>query len=182
MLRTASDLLDTLFDFDDPLLAQAWESVGDPVMGGASSGRLQPSPDGLARFMGVLSLDRGGGFASIRSAPGLYDLSAHEGILLEVRGDGRVYKLAVRTDPWFDAVAYQSRFATRPGEWEEVRLPLAGFHATWRGRPVPGAPALEPSRVSSFGLLLADRQAGAFQLEIRVDPRVPARSVARAPR
>jgi NADH dehydrogenase [ubiquinone] 1 alpha subcomplex assembly factor 1 len=166
MLRSVSSLLDTLFDFDDPLIVGAWESVGDPVMGGISTGSLLPLPGGLARFAGVVSLDRGGGFASVRSAPGRFDLSGHEGILLEIRGDGRVYKLSVRIDPWFDAVAYQIRFATRAGGWEEVRLPLAGFRATWRGRPVPGAPPLEPSRVSSFGLLLGDGQAGPFQLEI----------------
>jgi hypothetical protein len=166
MLRTAGGLLDTLFDFDDPSFASAWESVGDPVMGGTSTGSLVRLPGGLAAFSGFVSLDRGGGFASVRSAPGLFDLSPHEGILLEVRGDGRVYKFAVRTDPWFDAVAYQVRFATHPGEWEEVRLPLATFQATWRGRPVPGAPPLEPSRVSSFGLLLGDRQAGPFRLGI----------------
>lgn len=166
MLRTVGGLLDTLFDFEDPGLAGAWEAVGDPVMGGISTGRLLPIPGGHARFTGMVSLDRGGGFASIRSAPGLFDLSAHEGLLLEIRGDGRVYKLALRTDPWFDAVAYQIRFVTRAGDWEAVRLPLAGFRATWRGRPVPGAPPLEPSRVSSFGLLLGDGQAGPFQLEI----------------
>jgi monofunctional biosynthetic peptidoglycan transglycosylase len=166
MPPTAGPLLYTLFDFEDPSAPTLWESVGDAVMGGASTGRLTPLPGGLAAFAGVVSLDRGGGFASVRSAPGLFDLSAHAGILLVVRGDGKVYKLAVRTDPWFDAVAHQIHFTTRPGTWDEVRLPFDDFRATWRGRPVPGASPLEASRISSFGLLLGDRQAGPFRLEI----------------
>ncbi len=166
MLPTAGEILETLFDFGDPSLAAAWEPVGDRVMGGVSSGRLDPLGGGGVVFSGAVLLDQGGGFASVRSPPGLFDLSGHEGVILEVRGDGRTYKLSIRTDPWFDAVAYQVRFTTRPGDPTVHRLPFAEFRATWRGRPVPGAPALEPSRVSSFGLLVGDRQAGAFRLEV----------------
>ena len=166
MLPTAGEILETLFDFGDPSLAAAWESVGDRVMGGLSTGRLDPLASGGVVFSGEVLLEQGGGFASVRSAPGLFDLSAHEGLLLEVLGDGRTYKLSIRTDPWFDAVAYQARFATRPGDPTVHRLPFAEFRATWRGRPVPGAPPLEPSRVSSFGLLVGDRQAGAFRLQV----------------
>ncbi len=166
MLPTAGEILETLFDFADPSLVAAWESVGDRVMGGVSSGRLVPLAGGGAAFSGEVLLEQGGGFASVRSAPGLFDLSAHEGLILEVRGDGRTYKLSIRTDPWFDAVAYQVRFATRSGELTVHRLPFGEFRATWRGRPVPGAPPLEPSQVSSFGLLVGDRQSGPFNLEI----------------
>jgi monofunctional biosynthetic peptidoglycan transglycosylase len=75
MLRSVEELLDTLFDFDDPLRVSAWEAVGDPVMGGASTSRFAPLPGGMAAFSGVVSLDRGGGFASVRSAQGLFDLA-----------------------------------------------------------------------------------------------------------
>jgi hypothetical protein len=166
MPRTADALLDTLFDFEDPSLASLWESVGDAVMGGISTGRLLPVPGGLVAFAGVVSLVGGGGFASVRSAPGAFDLSSYEGILLRIRGDGRAYKLSIRTDPWLDTVAYQARFATRPGKREEQVLPFDRFHATWRGRPVPGAPRLEPARVSSFGLVVGEGQSGPFRLEI----------------
>ena len=166
MLPTAGEVLETLFDFGDPSRVSAWEPVGDRVMGGLSSGRLVPLAGGGAVFCGEVLLEQGGGFASVRSAPGLFDLSSHDGVILEVRGDGRTYKLSIRCDPWFDAVAYQVRFATRSGEPTVHRLPLGDFRATWRGRPVPGAPLLEPSRVSSFGLLVGDRQSGPFHLEI----------------
>jgi NADH dehydrogenase [ubiquinone] 1 alpha subcomplex assembly factor 1 len=166
MLGTVDALLEMLLDFSDPRAPESWESIGDAVMGGRSSGRLQTIPGGRAVFLGEISLDAGGGFASVRSAQGSYDLSRHQGLLLEVRGDGRTYKLAIRTDPYFDGVSWQSAFETRPGAWEAIRLPLAGFRPTWRGRPVPGAGRLEPGRVVSFGLVVAERRAGSFRLEI----------------
>ena len=166
MAPTAGEILETLFDFADASLASSWESVGDRVMGGVSSGQLVPLAGGWAAFRGEVLLENGGGFASVRSAPGPFDLSAHEGLLLEARGDGRTYKLSVRTDPWSDGVSYQVRFATRPGEGAVHRLPFVDFRPTWRGRPVPGAPLLEPARVCSFGLLVGDRQVGPFHLEI----------------
>jgi NADH dehydrogenase [ubiquinone] 1 alpha subcomplex assembly factor 1 len=166
VLPTVGELQETLFDFGDPALADAWEPIGDAVMGGRSSGRLVAIAGGWAAFTGMVRLDDGGGFASIRSAPGPFDLDGREGILLDARGDGRAYKLSIRTDPWFDAVAYQVRFTTRAGEREVHRMPFSAFRATWRGRPVPGAPLLDPGRVASFGLVVGDQQAGEFRLEI----------------
>jgi NADH dehydrogenase [ubiquinone] 1 alpha subcomplex assembly factor 1 len=166
MLGTVDALLETLVDFSDPRAPDSWEAIGDRVMGGQSTGRLETLPGGRAVFLGEISLEDGGGFASVRSGRGSYDLSRHEGLVLEIRGDGRTYKLAIRTDPDFDGVSWQAAFETRPGSWEAIRLPLAGFRPTWRGRPVPGAGRLEPGRVVSFGLVVAERRAGSFRLEI----------------
>ncbi len=166
MLRALEDLVDTLFDFGDPDRVGGWEPVGDRVMGGVSTGRLETGPGGLAVFHGEVLLANGGGFASVRSGPGAFDLSRHAGLLVEARGDGRTYRLSVRTDPWFDAVAYQARFTTRAGERAVHRLPFDAFRATWRGRPVPGAPPLDPSRICAFGIRIGEGQAGAFRLEL----------------
>ncbi len=166
MRGTVDDLLTTLLDFADPRAPGAWESIGDRVMGGRSTGTFRLPPGGPAVFLGEISLENGGGFASVRSAPGAFDLSRHHGLVLEVRGDGRSYKLSIRTDPWFDGVAWQAPFATRAGAWEAIRLPLEEFRPTWRGRPVPGAGRLEAGRVATFGLVVAERRPGPFRLEV----------------
>lgn len=165
MLPTADAWLETLVDLGEPGVAAGWEPVGDRVMGGGSACQLVALGDGWAAFFGEVVLE-GGGFASVRSSVGTFDLSGREGIHLEVRGDGRTYKLSLRTDPWFDDVAYQARFETRAGDRTVHRLPWSGFRATWRGRPVPGAPLLVPSRICSFGLVVGDRQGGPFRLEL----------------
>lgn len=58
-----------LYDFDKPELANNWQIVNDGVMGGRSSSRLTISGDGTASFLGDLSLENNGGFASVRSRP-----------------------------------------------------------------------------------------------------------------
>lgn len=146
-----------------PLLG-AWSSVDDRVMGGVSSSRAALSEDGLV-FAGLLSLGHGGGFASIRTQPRDYGLAGVQALVLRVLGDGRTYKLGLRTDDDFDGIQYQARFSTHAGTWEDVRLALPAFQPTRRGRSVPAAP-LDPARIRVFGLVIADRQAGPFRLVV----------------
>jgi NADH dehydrogenase [ubiquinone] 1 alpha subcomplex assembly factor 1 len=47
-----------------------------------------------------------------------------------------------------------------------VRLATGDFLPTWRGRIVDNAPPLDPARAQQLGLLIADRQAGGFRLEV----------------
>jgi hypothetical protein len=165
---------DAIFDFSRPDAALGWEPVGDRVMGGASTGRLVAPPGGPGVFEGEVSLARGGGFASVRSPPGRFDLSGALALVLDVRGDGRAYRLGLRTDPDLDGPSWQAGFRPTPGRWEAIRLPLGAFRAVWRGRPIPGAPPLDPAGVVRFGLVVGDRQAGPFRLVIAAIRRDPA--------
>jgi hypothetical protein len=153
-----------VFDFRDPAPAAAWSAVDDRVMGGVSASRAEIAPEGLV-FHGTVSLAHGGGFASIRAQPREYGLAGATALVLRVQGDGRTYKFGVRTDEAFDGVQYQARFATRPGAWIDMELPVTAFQPTFRGRAVD-APALDPARIRVFGLLIAERQAGPFRLVV----------------
>lgn len=154
-----------LFDFSDTATARRFTAVDDRVMGGLSRSTLS-SGGGRAAFEGELSTEQDGGFASVRSAIEPVDLSGREGIALRVRGDGRAYALRVRTDTRLDGVSYLASFAPTAGVWTTIRLPFAAFEATYRGRAQPRAAPLDPSAVTSFGLLVAGGQVGAFRLEI----------------
>jgi monofunctional biosynthetic peptidoglycan transglycosylase len=155
-----------LVDFADPALVRAWEIVNDGVMGGRSDSDLELTADGTALFRGVVSLANRGGFAMVRTRPDRFDLTGCGVIRLEVRGDGQRYRLRLRTDDDFDGVAYQAAFPTLIDAWTTAKLSLADFAPTFRGRPVPGAPPLDPARVRRIGIIIADGQAGPFRLEI----------------
>jgi len=142
-----------------------WRTIDDVVMGGVSSSRMVVE-DGVAVFSGRVSLDNNGGFASARSADQHHDLSACNGVRLKVRGDGKRYALRLRTLDARDGVSYLMRFETEVGEWQEIVLPFAGFVPSFRGRVVEGHPPVDPARVCGLGLLIADRQAGPFRLEL----------------
>lgn len=156
-----------LFDFGSPQAVEAWSSIDDRVMGGLSRSRLRHDPKGHAVFEGEVSLERNGGFASVRSSPGERGLEAAETCWIEVRGGSRQYKLSLLMDDTFDSVNYQTSFAPAGPDWQALHLPLSAFRASFRGREVPGAPTLDPARIRQVGLMIAARQAGPFTLDIK---------------
>ncbi len=162
-----------LIAFDNAASTAGWAPIDDRVMGGISRSRLRFEAAGWAIFEGEVSLERGGGFASVRSAPGAYGLAAAAGLgadldcLIEARGDGRQYKLCLYTDDGFDSVSHQASWTPAAGIWSTTRLPLADFRASFRGRQVPGAPPLAATRIRQLGLMVAAKQAGAFRLDLR---------------
>jgi len=160
-------MLTPLFDFSDPAAANAWSAIDDRVMGGVSRSRLRHDPAGHAVFEGTVSLERNGGFASVRSSPGERGLPGAGTCLIELRGDNKQFKLSLLTDDGLDSLNYQASFAPRGTDWQTLHLPLADFRASFRGREVTDAPPLAPARIRQVGLMIAARQAGPFELHIR---------------
>jgi NADH dehydrogenase [ubiquinone] 1 alpha subcomplex assembly factor 1 len=155
----------TIIDFGDAGEQGRWEEVNDLVMGGLSAGRVAVA-DGKAIFSGRVSLENFGGFASVRSLPREFDLVGCDGLIVRVRGDGRRYRLRLKTDDEYEGIAYQATFFTEPDQWLEARISFEEFFPVFRGRLVKGAPALDPARVRRIGFMIADRQEGLFRLEI----------------
>lgn len=157
----------TLFDFADPASVDAWTPIDDRVMGGASRSRLRHEPAGHAVFEGNVSLERNGGFASVRSAPAHRGIAGAQFCIVEVRGDRKGFKLNLLTEDAFDGLNYQAAFTPDPDRWQSLRIQLAELRPTFRGREVPGASPLDPARLRQVGLMIAERQAGPFALAIR---------------
>ena len=141
-----------------------WPQINDGVMGGISSGRMSAS-DGYATFRGTVSFENNGGFSSVRSRAVVHDLSAFEGLVLRVRGDGKRYGFRLKTDASFDGVSYQFQIEPPAGEWTEISAPFTDFIPVYRGRVVRDHPPLDPSRIATFGLIIS-RQEGPFRIDI----------------
>ena len=155
----------TLFEFQKPEVDKQWQTVNDGVMGGVSDGQFRITDQKTMEFFGTLSLENNGGFTSVRSRPKPLDLRTGDTIVARVRGDGREYTLNLYVPRRRVAFSYRATFKTKQGEWIEVRVPLDRFEATSFGRVVAGE-SLTPSEVNSLGILLGDKQAGPFRLEI----------------
>ncbi|MDD2809443.1 CIA30 family protein [Rhodoferax sp.] len=156
-----------IYHFDTPTSTTNWQAINDGVMGGASVSRLRFDAAGHAVFEGEVSLENNGGFASVRASQlnlGCADTVAYG---LIAWGDGHTYKLNLRTDSGFDGVNYQAVFTPAPGQWHQTILPVTAFEPNFRGRWVSGAPALQPEAVKQVGLMISDKQAGAFRLLIQ---------------
>lgn len=156
----------SLFDFQQVKALHAFRPIHDVVMGGLSEGGLQGSDAQTAIFQGTVSLENGGGFASVRAPLETIDLSAWQGLRLKVCGDGKRYKCTLKTDAAFDGLVYQAAFIPAAQQWSEHWLPFDAFQPTFRGRVQTHAPALNRQHIHSLGLMISEKQAGPFRLEI----------------
>ncbi len=143
-----------------------WSSVDDVVMGGVSDSLMKIDESGIGVFSGHLSLENNGGFASVRAVVPENDYSGCDGVLMRIKGDGSTYSFRIRNDLMFDGIVYRHDFATEAGKWIDVRMPFDGFEAVFRGRSVPDAPPLDPSRIFQIGFLISQKQEGEFRLEV----------------
>ncbi|WP_404376788.1 CIA30 family protein [Vreelandella aquamarina] len=144
-----------------------WYAVDDGVMGGVSRSGFRVEK-GLGCFCGEVSLENGGGFASVRREPdGFEQTLAHgQGIALRVRGDGRTYQLRLKNSALDEASAYRVVFTPKAHQWETLHVTWAQFEAVRRGTLLSSAPPLDPRTVHQLGFLIADRTAGPFRLEV----------------
>lgn len=149
-----------------PFTSLPWRAVNDTVMGGVSQGRVVS--DESVRFSGVLSLERNGGFASMRAPVAQGTFEGGSALRVRLRGDGRTYDLTLRrADVPLRAGSYRSPLRTSDVE-TEVLVPLSSFRPMSFGRPVPGAPSLDAdlNQIDTIGVMLADGNPGPFSLEI----------------
>jgi NADH dehydrogenase [ubiquinone] 1 alpha subcomplex assembly factor 1 len=142
-----------------------WFDLSDPVMGGRSRSTMSVEGD-VWVFQGRVSLESGGGFASVRSAARPFELAGHTGLIVRARADGKRYGLRLRTTEAFDGVTYQADFTPDSGALTEVTLPFTAFQPMFRGRVVADHPPLDPAQIRTLGLIIGARQAGPFRLDL----------------
>jgi NADH dehydrogenase [ubiquinone] 1 alpha subcomplex assembly factor 1 len=154
--------------FENSNEQQRWYAVDDGVMGGVSQSTFSVV-DGEGRFHGEVSLENGGGFASVRREPNGFEptLADAQGIALTVRGDGRTYQLRLKSTALGDASAYRVKFTPVQNAWETLHFSWDAFEAVRRGTVLSDAPAITPSEIHQLGFLIADRTSGAFCLEVK---------------
>ena len=150
-----------LLDFSKPCPCPTFRVINDGVMGGSSVSRVELTEAGL-RFEGHVSLANNGGFASFR---GPIDIPARASALrVTVRGDGKRYKLTLKRDDSPMTPQYQAVFIAASA-WRTLRFVPSDFVPSFRGRAVD-APALRFGDARHFGLLIGEKQAGPFRIEL----------------
>ncbi|MFT6178211.1 MAG: putative surface protein with fasciclin (FAS1) repeats [Akkermansiaceae bacterium] len=153
----------------DPKEAESlgWRVVDDGVMGGLSKGKIQISKEGILKFNGDLSLKNNGGFSSLRTGGVELDLSAAEGVVARVRGDGRTYQMRFGTEARFRGmeVSFSADLVTEKGKWIEVKVPFEKFSGSFRGMKLKDE-SFNPGKIRRVGLILGDKKPGPFELEV----------------
>lgn len=142
-----------------------WVVVLDGVMGGRSTGELSFTDHALV-MQGDISLENNGGFASVRSPWGQYDLSEAEGIKMKVKGDGRKYTVMLEpTNQWY-LPTYVVDVKTSK-KWKTIDIPMSELRYSQVGRRMDQKPTAEDlAQVKRIGFILFDKQSGPYTLEV----------------
>jgi NADH dehydrogenase [ubiquinone] 1 alpha subcomplex assembly factor 1 len=93
-------------------------------------------------------------------------LDKYEGVILRVRGDGRPFYFNLHVPTAMPAFSHRVKFETKKEEWQEVRISWKEFRATAFGKELENKSSLDPSKVNAIGVLIADKKAGPFKLEV----------------
>ena len=140
-----------------------WRVVNDGVMGGISQSNIYLNEVSNIIFAGNVSLENNGGFASIRMGYDGSQLKETTKFLLRVKGDGNIYKFRLNMSGSY--ANYSADFKTVKDQWVDIVIPIENFKPYYFGRSTR-APKLKVHRVNSLGILISDKQAGNFALEI----------------
>ncbi len=155
-----------LINFSAPGEVQKWNPVNDTVMGGRSKSMLGTSDGGMGLFSGDLSLDNNGGFASVRSGSVAGLFVGAERVVVKFCGDGKTYKLRMRSSATGPLATFQASFETQAGVWSEHVFEASDFTAVWRGRVLRDLEPLAFGEVTELGFMISDKQSGTFALEL----------------
>ena len=115
-------------------LTPNWEFVSDSVMGGVSSGAVAEETVGgrnATVLRGKVSLENNGGFIQmafdLNEGSADVDVSAWDGIGMDVYGDGDTYDIRLRTAqlnrPW---QSFRADFVGEP-HWQKIKIPFSSL-------------------------------------------------------
>ncbi len=155
-----------LFDFTGENPAPAWQPIDGTELNDLSNSRCQLLPEGGMHFSGIVLPETINSRVSARSPLGQYNVSDCSQLWLRLRGDGKSYKLNLRTNSAQNDISYQLAFTTAKGRLIDLQLPLSEFRPVKHGRPCPGNASLDPADIKSIGLLISERQTGSFEMAL----------------
>lgn len=156
-----------LFDFGEGKNFGRWSIINDGVMGGLSQSKANLEGDAVL-FSGNVSLKNNGGFVSLRSAMGNYDLSAYQYCEIRFKSNtNRSFELLIEKDTQFYLPKFRAKFASKTKDWEILTIPLKDLEVSRMGNSLQqGIDPKALTGVQRIGFILADKQEGSFQLWI----------------
>ena len=156
-----------VFDFGENKDFGRWSIINDGVMGGLSQSKAILEGDAVL-FVGNVSLKNNGGFVSLRSAMGNYDLSGFTHFEIRFKSDtNRKFELLIEQETPFYLPKFRTKFASKTKDWETITIPLKDLEVSRMGNTLlQGVDPKDLTGVQRIGFILADKQEGSFQLWI----------------
>ncbi|MGC1632667.1 MAG: CIA30 family protein, partial [Gelidibacter sp.] len=127
-------------------------------------GEMSINAAGNALFEGFITTENSGGFSSINHPFVEKVVSNYKAVLMLIKGDGKMYQFRIkeRLDQPF---SYIHEFQTS-GEWETIRIPLASFYPSFRGKAL-NMPNYNGEIMEEVTFLIGNKKKEYFSLEIK---------------
>ena len=153
-------------DFGQDTGGLDWTIVNDDVMGGLSSSSAELTENSLV-FKGTLSLENNGGFASIRSDRGKFDLSNYSTVNIRYRSNGRDFALQLSNSKLFFRPNYKHIFGSATWEWEIATLKMSDFQEYTMGKVTGLSINMDKlENIIRMSIIISDKKEGPFKIEI----------------
>ena len=151
--------MNTIYDFTSNSKMPGWNVVVDGVMGGLSTGNLSITDEGHGLFTGVISLEKNGGFSSIRYDLPRMEIGNNKVVSLRLKGDGKDYQFRIKNKDE-NYYSYITEFSTN-GEWQEIKIPSGQMYPSFRGRKL-NEPDFNHNFNDEIAILIGNKKNEAF--------------------
>ena len=152
-----------IFDFNKKSDLQDWIIVDDVVMGGRSLSTFKLNEDGIGIFEGNISLEKNGGFSSLRYKFLKKTIKEYTQVKIRLRGDGKKYQFRIKSNT-ADYFSYIAPFQTS-GKWQEIVIPLEDLYPSFRGRRL-NQPNFSSDYIEELAFLIGNKKSESFKLLI----------------
>ena len=153
-------------DFGKEKDGSNWQIINDGVMGGLSTADAYLTDNSLY-WIGEVSLENNGGFASLRAPMKRYQLGNYKTFKFRFKGTSRKFAVLLETERAFWRPNYKLHFTPKPDKWQTIEVPLTDFKTHQMGEPTGGnLTEATLTQVIRYGFILYDKKAGEFNLEI----------------
>lgn len=145
-----------------------WSAITDTVMGGLTTASLTYSDNALV-LTGNLSLKNYGGFASVRSRFGSFDLSHYSGVTITYKASNQRFAFTLdRSQNWTQPNYKAPLTASETNTYSEETLYFADFKEYQIGEATGNSlAASQLSSILRLGFITTEKKEGPFTLEVR---------------
>lgn len=143
-----------------------WQVVNDTVMGGRSQSEVYYTKESVV-FKGRVSLENNGGFASLRSPYGEWDLTSYQTLTIRYRSTGFDMAWTMKDEQPYYKPSFKGKLPNTQGAWTTVMFELRALQAYSLGRPLGYTVSnKELKQIIRLGIISNEKRAGDFELEI----------------
>ena len=146
---------------------QEWIMISDNVMGGITASNLAYTDSSMV-LSGTISLENYGGFASVKTKFGRFDLSEYKGVRIRFKAVNQRFAFTLENSRnWTQPYLKGDFGSAKANTWTETTIYFKDFNEYQIGEPTGGK--LDPAQLKGIvrlGIITNEKKEGPFSLEV----------------